>query len=84
MVYVLPEQGKADALAPRDASLRALGDDLGTYDATRRRLAHRLEAYSPECVEGKFANFAYHDFCEFRRDGVLGSPRAWSRTLRNS
>src|SRR5215204_2879479 len=37
-----------------------------THDATRRRdAAHRLEAYSPKCVEGEFlANFAITKFSE--------------------
>src|SRR5215208_7607842 len=39
------------------------------HDATRRDPAHRLEAYSPNLVEG--------EFCELLRlvDGVLGTSR---------
>src|SRR5829696_4443047 len=36
-----------------------------THGATALSAAHRSEAYSPECVE--------EEFCELRRDGVLGS-----------
>src|SRR5215207_350954 len=40
------------------------------YDATRRDQVHRLEAYSPECVEGEFSEV------ELRLYGVLRSS-AW-------
>src|SRR5919112_6228895 len=42
------------------------------HDATRRLAAHRLEAYSPNLVEG--------EFCELLRlvDGVLGTSRLLS------
>src|SRR5829696_126817 len=37
------------------------------YDATRRDQVHRLEAYSPNCLE--------YEFCELRLLGILRSPR---------
>jgi hypothetical protein len=38
-------------------------------DATRQTLAHRLEAYSPKCLEGVF--------CEVRRLSYDEPPRRW-------
>jgi hypothetical protein len=44
------------------ANLRFLQRICNIHDATRRRLAHRAEAYSPECVEGKFCELRIAEF----------------------